>query len=82
MSGETPEIELAQLQIRARNCGMFVQRHKVFDPTRGTGDLYLAPRKRFRSEKVETILSYATADEIHEALAEVEAGTFGKLTHV
>lgn len=79
---ETPEIEFDLLQRRARACNMYVNRHRNWDAARGGGDLYLQLAKKFRNEQVESILSYATPDEIHSVLAEVEAGTFGKLAHV
>lgn len=68
MTAETNDMEFDLLRRRADDLGFFVQRHRTWDPTRGTGDLYLAPRKQFRGEQVETILKFATADEIHAYL--------------
>lgn len=77
--GETSQMDFDLLRRRAKACNHYVNRHKVFDAARGNGDLYLQPAKKFRDERVESILTYATPDEIHEALAEVETGTLGKL---
>lgn len=65
------EVEFDLLRRRAEELGLFVQRHRNYDPCRGTGDLYLMPKRRFRSERVETILKYATVDECHAFLNEV-----------
>ena len=69
---ETPQEEFDLLRMRADAQNLYVNRHKQWDATRGTGDLYLQTKKKFRSEKAETIMRYATADDIHAALAEVE----------
>jgi hypothetical protein len=69
---ETDQMEFDLLQRRARAAGYYVNRHKNWDPARGTGDLYLQRAKKWRNEHEETLMSYATADEIHAALAEIE----------
>lgn len=74
---ETSEMEFDLVRRRADAVNFYVNRHKDFDPTRGTGDLYLQPRRKFRREHVNTVLGYATADQIHEALAQIEAETYG-----
>ena len=69
---ETDEMELDLLRRRADACGMYVNRHKEWDPNRGNGDLYLQRKKKFRYERNEDVLRYATADQIHNALCEIE----------
>lgn len=68
---ETDEIEFDLLVRRAADLGYYVQRHRNWDPMRGTGDLYLAPRRRFPGEHVDTIMKYTTADDIHAYLSRV-----------
>lgn len=68
------ETELDLLRRRAADLGFFVQRHRQYDPCRGGGDLYLAPKKRFPGEHVDTLLRYSTADQIHEYLNGVGHG--------
>jgi hypothetical protein len=79
---QTSEMELGLLQRRARACGMYVNRHKVWDAARGTGDLYLMEQKTRRNCHPPTIISYANVSEIENALSEIESDTFGKLAHV
>jgi hypothetical protein len=73
MNAETSQIDFDLVVRRARDAGMYVNRHKSWGPFDSGGDLYLMPRKRFRDEKVQTILKYATADQVHEELARIEA---------
>ncbi len=73
MAAETPQMELELLQRRAEASNYFVQRHKYWDPSRGTGDLYLQRKRKFRGEHVDTLMRYATADEIHAELGRIEA---------
>ena len=65
---ETDEVEFDLLRRRAAELGFHVQRHRVFDPTLGNGDLYIMEKRRFPGEWLPTILKYATADDIHEYL--------------
>jgi hypothetical protein len=67
----TDDMELDLLQRRARACNHYVNRHKLASPM--GGDLYLQPAKKFRSEHVETLVRYATADEVHAELGRIEA---------
>lgn len=71
---ETDAVEFDLLRRRADAANCFVQRHRDYDPARGGGDLYLQPKRKFRSEHVESILRFATADEIHRKLGEIERG--------
>lgn len=73
---ETSEAELDLLQRRAKQVDFYCNRHKSYDPARGGGDLYLMVRKRFKHEKVETLISYATPFQIETALLEIEARTW------
>lgn len=68
---ETSEMELGLLQRRARSMGFYCNKHREFDPARGTGDLYLMPAKRFRTERVPTLMSYATAEQIEDELTAI-----------
>jgi hypothetical protein len=75
----TDEIELDLLQRRARTCNHYVNRHKAASPM--GGDLYLQPAKKFRSEHVETLVRFATANEIHAALAQIEERQRAMVNH-
>jgi hypothetical protein len=71
---ETDEMEFDLLQRRADAAGMYVNRHKNWDPARGTGEFYLQRKKKFRGEpNGESILRYSTADEIHAEFGRIEA---------
>jgi hypothetical protein len=73
MSAETSEMELDLLQRRADATNCYCNRHRNWDPTRGNGDLYLQLKKKYRGDpNGESILRYATADEIHRKLGELE----------
>lgn len=77
MVAETSEMEFDLLTIRARNCDMFVGRHKDFDPIVSSGDLYLSHKAR-AGIREPAILKYATEDQIHAALGEWEKELFAK----
>ena len=68
---ETSDIELGLLQRRAKSMGLYCNRHREFDVLRGTGDLYLMPAKRFRTERVATLMSYSTAEQIEDELTNI-----------
>lgn len=73
MSGETSDMELDLIQIRARACNHYCNRHRQWDPARGGGDLYLQRAKKFRGDpNGESICRYATADQVHRHLARIE----------
>jgi hypothetical protein len=73
MSAETSQMELDLLVRRAKANGMYVNRHKQWNPMSDDGgDLYLMPRKTFRDEKMPTVLKYATAEQVHQELARIE----------
>lgn len=66
------ETEFDLLRRRAEELGFFVQRHRQYDPCRGSGgDLYLMPKRKFRGEHVDTILKYASVDECHAYLNQI-----------
>jgi hypothetical protein len=66
-------MEFDLVQRRADAANYYIQRHKNWDPTRGNGDLYLQHKKKFRGDpNGESILRFATADEIHRKLGELE----------
>jgi hypothetical protein len=65
---ETSTMEFDMLQRRAAELGFHVQRHRSWDPTYGTGDLYIMEKRRFRGEHCDSILRYATAEQIHAYL--------------
>lgn len=67
----TDEMELDLLRRRAYHCGMYVERHKRSDIC--GGDLYLQERRSRGNPKPPSILRFATADQVHDALREVEA---------
>lgn len=73
---ETSDMEFDLVRRRADAVNCYVNRHKNFDPARGGGDLSLQPRRKFRREHVDTILGYATADEIHAELAKIENSNY------
>ena len=67
-------MEFDLLVRRAQAAGYYVNRHKNWDPTRGTGELYLQRAKKFRNEHAETLAqANATADQIHAALSKLGA---------
>ena len=67
-------MELDWLKIRADAAGYYVNRHRHWDAARGTGDLYMQRKKKFRGDpNGESILRYSTADEVHAKLGEIEA---------
>lgn len=72
---ETSEMELDLLRRRAARCGHFVQRHRAADTMIG-GDLYLQQRRSTTNPRPPSLLKYATADQVHAALAEVERKMF------
>ncbi len=78
---ETSEEEFFELRRRARKVDTFLQRHRVFDPTMGGGDLYLAEQKSVLTAHPEPFIKYATASEIAATLDEIEKaihmGAFG-----
>jgi len=74
MSNETDEMELDLVQRRADAAGYYVNRHRQWDATRGTGDLYMQRKKKFRGDpNGESIMRYSTADQIHAELGRIEA---------
>ncbi len=75
---ETSQMELDLLQRRADASNFYVNRHRNWDSTRGNGDLYLMRKIKFRGDTRETILRYATADEIHAELGRIEQEQFRK----
>lgn len=77
MPEETPPLEFDLLVRRARIVGMYVNRHRNWNPLTDTGgDLYLMERKTHKNPKPPTLLKFATADEIGDALTIVERETF------
>ncbi len=77
MASETPRHEFDQLVIRARNCGHYVNRHREWDIlSESGGDLYLMERRTMRNPHPPTIVKYARADEIEEALTKIERKVF------
>lgn len=77
MQEETPQIEFDLLVRRARIVGMYVNRHRNWNALHDTGgDLYLMERKTQRNPKPQSLLKYATALEIGDALTIVERETF------
>ena len=54
MTQETSEMELDLLRRRARMCSMYVNRHKHWDPARGTGDLYLQKKRSSAPTRMKT----------------------------
>lgn len=77
MASETSQMELDLLQRRAELVGMYVNRHRQWDPlTDSGGDLYLMERKTRRNPKPPSMLRYATAEQINDALAIIERETF------
>jgi len=71
---EVSDMELDLLRRRAvvAGSGYYVDRHKDWDPAQGNGELYLAHKRRSRNEHVATVLSYATPDQVHAKLGEIE----------
>lgn len=67
----TDEMELDLLRKRADFVGCYVQRHKNADIF--GGDLYLMERRTPRNPRPPTLLKYASADQISDALAEIES---------
>jgi hypothetical protein len=69
-------MELDLLQRRADRAGYYVNAHLNWDPTRGTGSLYLQRKKKFRGDpNGESLLTFATEAEVHAKLAELERQT-------
>jgi hypothetical protein len=60
------QTELELLQREAKKLGLYANRHLKFDPTYGTGEYYLMPRKIDRKQHVDSILKYVSMDEIWE----------------
>ena len=73
MATETPEQDFYNLIDRARAAGVFLQRHLNFDPVTGTGDLYLMERRTADNPKPPTLLKFATASEVEDALTKIES---------
>lgn len=67
---ETSELEFELTIRRAQREGFYVGRHAFYDPVRGTGDLYVMPRRTIEGERSERLLSYATSDQVHRFLNE------------
>lgn len=65
---ETSELEFELTRRRAEREGYFVERHRHYDPAQSPGDLYIQHIRKFRGEKMQSLLSYATSDEIHRYL--------------
>ncbi len=77
MATETPADEFDQLVMRAVNCGLYLNRHKEWDVlSESGGDLYLMERRTMKNPRPPTIVKYARADEIEEALTEREREIF------
>jgi len=72
MSAETPEIEFDLVVRRARDAGMYCNRHKNWSPLDSGGDLYLMPKRKHKDDKVPTILKFATCEQVHQELARIE----------
>jgi hypothetical protein len=72
---ETTDNELERLQRRADAAGCYVNRHRAWDPLRGNGDLWLQWKRRTRDDRAPELhlLSYSTAAQVADALAEIEA---------
>ncbi len=65
---ETSTMDFDLLRRRADEMGFFVQRHREWDPLRGNGDLYIAEKRKFREEHVDTILKYQSAAQLWKFL--------------
>jgi hypothetical protein len=77
MVAETPAMDFDLLVRRARVCGMYVNRHRDWNPLTDTGgDLYLMERRTARNPKPPTLLKFASAEEIGDALTIIERETF------
>lgn len=72
MALETSDEDFDLLRRRCDELNLFVQRHKQWDPIRGTGDLYLMPKRKFREEHCDSILRYATAEQIWDYIKKME----------
>jgi hypothetical protein len=75
---ETNDMEFDLLRRRAANVGLYLDRHLNFDPCLPGGDLYIASRRRFRGEHVDTLLKYATVDQCHDFLTAYEEECYGQ----
>jgi len=74
-----PEVELDLAQRRAVKLGLYVNRHRNFDPTiGGDGEYYLMPKRAYRGEAVTSLLRYTSLDQIHLWMNEYEATTGGR----
>lgn len=65
---ETSTMDFDMLKRRAAEMGFHVQRHRDFDPCRGTGDLYIQETRKFRDEHMPTLRKFQTAEQIWEFL--------------
>lgn len=61
---------LFELRSRARELGLWVGRHKFFDPAFGGGPFYIMERKRSPDQRNETLLKFATAKMVKKYLAD------------
>jgi hypothetical protein len=71
------DVEFDLLQRRAEPLGVFAQRHRDFDPCRPGGEFYLMEKRRYKDHHAECLLKYATLDECHIFLNELQGGSHG-----
>lgn len=75
---ETSQMEFDLLVRRARLVGMYVNRHRNWSPLDSGGDLYLMEQRTTKNPRPPTLLKFATAEEISDALTIAERERFGK----
>jgi hypothetical protein len=67
MSVDAEELEL--MQRKANAFGLYVNKHRNFDPGRGSaGNLFVMDKRRFPDEQCKTHLSYASAQMVWDFL--------------
>jgi hypothetical protein len=61
-------IDLELMQRKADALGYYVNEHKVFDPCRGNGSLYVQDKRKSRGQSVTSHLRYATPEMVWDLL--------------
>ena len=69
---DVPDEEFDLIVRKADALGFHVQRHRQWDPNREGGPLYVQHRRKFREEHQDSLLRYATAEEVWQFLADRE----------
>ena len=74
MPYETSDRDLGEIQLACERLvpQLYRNKHLGWDPTRGNGDLYLQFKLKSAEQRRETLLKYATKEQVWDFIRDIE----------